>query len=340
LCSPASHFHVSKWSNVYQVNLLKSETPQDVYSCVAALVEQRRLTDAQNGVELARLCDGFVTRKVVKQTVMTIVYGVTSFGAKQQIEKQLRDLPAFPREHASQAARYLAALVFGSVGTLFQNTRKIQRWLDDVASLVSQKLHEPVQWTTPLEFPVVQPYFSRKVRFVPVPTNRALFPSTKNNDVIASTTRVRPSVTVVPDSRKQRSGFAPNFIHSLDSSHMMLTALHCQRLGLTYASVHDCFWTHAATVGTMNAVCREQFVALHREPILHNLSQHLLHNVVVPKGRDDHSVVVTDREKTTKAGCTNVYNEMAAQIGKVLQSVPIKGSLKLEEVLESAYFFS
>lgn len=53
---------------------------------------------------------------------------------------------------------------------------------------------------------------------------------------------------------KQRNAFPPNFIHSLDSSHMMLTALFCQRQGTTFASIHDCFWTHPCTVDKMNKV--------------------------------------------------------------------------------------
>lgn len=32
-----------------------------------------------------------------------------------------------------------------------------------------------------------------------------------------------------PDTVKQKNAFPPNFIHSLDSTHMMLTALHCFR---------------------------------------------------------------------------------------------------------------
>ena len=35
---------------------------------------------------------------------------------------------------------------------------------------------------------------------------------------------------------------------------MMLTALYCQKHGLTFTSVHDSFWTHACDVDTMNKV--------------------------------------------------------------------------------------
>lgn len=53
---------------------------------------------------------------------------------------------------------------------------------------------------------------------------------------------------------KQKNAFPPNFIHSLDSSHMMLTSLHCERAGVVFVSVHDCYWTHPSTVPLMNKV--------------------------------------------------------------------------------------
>lgn len=53
---------------------------------------------------------------------------------------------------------------------------------------------------------------------------------------------------------KQKNAFPPNFIHSLDSSHMMLTSIFCERAGITFVSVHDCYWTHPSTVHIMNKV--------------------------------------------------------------------------------------
>ena len=42
-------------------------------------------------VEIAEGLKGNVTRKVIKQTVMTSVYGVTFIGARKQIQRQLKD---------------------------------------------------------------------------------------------------------------------------------------------------------------------------------------------------------------------------------------------------------
>lgn len=54
--------------------------------------------------------------------------------------------------------------------------------------------------------------------------------------------------TQLPAVGKQGSAFPPNFVHSLDSAHMMMTANACRRDGVTFASVHDSYWTHAAYV--------------------------------------------------------------------------------------------
>lgn len=72
------------------VNLTPADVPQDVYNAVANLVEFARKRDAEEGVEVAKVLNNFVRRKVIKQTVMTTVYGVTRYGARLQIAKQLK----------------------------------------------------------------------------------------------------------------------------------------------------------------------------------------------------------------------------------------------------------
>lgn len=77
-------------AGAYSVNLMPESKPQDVYSAVAKMVEETRAKDAENDVKVAQILEGFVKRKVIKQTVMTTVYGVTRFGARLQIARQLK----------------------------------------------------------------------------------------------------------------------------------------------------------------------------------------------------------------------------------------------------------
>ena len=83
------------------------------------------MRDAEAGHEIAKELEGKVTRKVVKQTVMTIVYGVTFVGGRLQIERQLKDLEMNDKV-IFKASTYLVTKVFASIGERFTAARAIQ----------------------------------------------------------------------------------------------------------------------------------------------------------------------------------------------------------------------
>jgi len=56
---------------------------------VCDIVLQKIDADVKNGLEVAKKVEGKVFRKIIKQSVMTTVYGVTLIGAKDQIGRQL-----------------------------------------------------------------------------------------------------------------------------------------------------------------------------------------------------------------------------------------------------------
>nr|XP_033937151.1 DNA-directed RNA polymerase, mitochondrial [Pseudochaenichthys georgianus] len=292
------------------VNLMPCELPQDVYSGVAQQVEEFRVRDAKNGLKIAKLLEGVISRKVVKQTVMTVVYGVTRYGGRLQIEKRLKEIDEFPKEHLWEASRYLVRLVFNGLKEMFTGTREIQEWLTESAKLISKAGHS-VQWVTPLGLPVIQPYH-RARRLVLKNTLQSVF------------LLINYDTKQMPDTVKQKNAFPPNFIHSLDSTHMMLTSLYCHSAGLAFVSVHDCFWTHALTVDTMNKICREQFVALHSQPILQELSNYLVQKYCT-------GISLEAKKKKTQE-----YLELRL----CLATVPQTGDFDLQRVKESTYFFS
>ena len=228
-----------------QVNLGAAERPSDVYTYVADMVQKKLEEDAADGVKFAVMLNGKITRKVVKQTVMTTVYGVTFIGARDQIEKRLEERGDIPPEECWGAAAYLAKKVIDCIGNLFSGAKEIQTWLNLCARLISKSipparisaaLSPPVRkynrkpstaqdrtqdeqmtavvWTTPLGLPIVQPYRKTKRRQV----------ATTLQTVYISD----PNTPTAVNSLKQASAFPPNFIHSLDATHMMLTALECQ----------------------------------------------------------------------------------------------------------------
>jgi len=158
---------------------------------------------------------------------------------------------------------------------MFSGAHGIQEWLTECARRISKSLGpsdildgkpkrgmpflSPVMWTSPLGLPVCQPY--RK------PDSHSV------HTVISKITLTKPDVLGAVDGRKQASAFPPNYIHSLDASHMLLSAIACNRARLTFASVHDSFWTHSCDVDTMNSVLREAFVRMHESDLIARLHE-------------------------------------------------------------------
>lgn len=256
-----------------QVNLEPSDRPQDVYAGVAALVAADLERQALEGNEVATALRGKITRKVVKQSVMTNVYGVTFIGAKAQIYRALADKGDVHESLLKPASDIITRSTFKALKDMFSGAHGIQEWLKECAKRISKSLGpsdfrngkpkktlpylSPVIWTSPLGLPVCQPYRKNDTNSV--------------NTVMCNITLTRPDVLGPVDGRKQATAFPPNYIHSLDASHMLLSAIACNRAGLTFASVHDSFWTHACDVDTMNTVLREAFIRMHESDLITQL---------------------------------------------------------------------
>ncbi|XP_023546565.1 DNA-directed RNA polymerase 3, chloroplastic-like [Cucurbita pepo subsp. pepo] len=278
------------------VNLVAGDKPADVYSEIAARVHNIMIRDGNQdpttnpNALLAKILIDQVDRKLVKQTVMTSVYGVTFVGAREQIKKRLGEKGLISDDRLLfQAACYAAKVTLAALGEIFGAARGIMSWLGDCAKVIAAD-NQPVRWTTPLGLPVVQPYY-RSERHLVRTSLQVLALQREGNSV---------------DVRKQRTAFPPNFVHSLDGSHMMLTALACRDAGLRFAGVHDSFWTHACDVDQMNLILREKFVELYSMPVLDTLLEGF---------------------ETTYPGLT-------------FPPLPERGDFDLRGVLKSPYFFN
>mmetsp|Transcript_24053 Transcript_24053/g.38521 ORF Transcript_24053/g.38521 Transcript_24053/m.38521 type:complete len:1274 (-) Transcript_24053:63-3884(-) len=266
------------------VNLSPSDRPQDVYTVVLEIVKQKVAKDAAGpkqahedeedlekraaleAADPGHLANRLVElevlkRKVVKQTIMTICYGVTVVGAKKQVQSQLEDMvgqEVDPKE-ISKLAAYLSKLVMKSIDEVFERAMLIKRWFDQISKELNQ-LEVPTSWQSPIGLACVQPY--KKPVKVHVNTKR---------QKVTLVTGDGPLM----DKNKQRMGFPPNFIHSLDATHMMMTAEGCQRRGIQFAGVHDSFWTHACDAPVLAEIIREAFIELHGQPLLEDLMKDL-----------------------------------------------------------------
>jgi DNA-directed RNA polymerase len=268
------------------VNLCKYDKPQDVYSGVMEEVIRRVAEDAErvldfdhsNPEELtklqreallssraAKLTNGLIDRGVVKRTVMTSVYGVTYIGAKKQIMEKIEDKLAAKGYDVDEmdseiyaACGYLARVTMDVMGDLFSGARQTMNWLATCARLIASQ-GQPVAWISPIGVPAVQPYRQKQPYTIVTLLQTVVLLNNNSNLPI--------------HKMRQASAFPPNYVHSLDSSHMLFTALEMDRRGLAFSAVHDSFWTHPCDIDEMNAVLRDSFVDLYSRPLLEELKK-------------------------------------------------------------------
>ena len=435
-----------------QVNMTPIDRPQDVYSGVAQKVQEITTQDALQGVAEAQLMQHRITRKLVKQTVMTNTYGVTFIGAKKQVMNRLKEAKASEKnlepltdDQLNACAIYITKKIFESMGFMFSGARGIQKWLNRTAALIarsippedipkdelelSEKLGEmglfkgvsfgnealaeavgsqdtlleasedtllssvlkdqeeesletvldpkepeytseadlvmdiakrkpvfipsekraPVKmtsviWTTPLGLPVVQPYRNWKNQVVCDCHARL---NVQVDTVLQSVSVQDPSIPSPVNPQKQSTAFPPNFIHSLDASHMMLSAIDCQRQGITYASVHDSYWTHACDVDTMASTLRDAFIRLHSEDIMGRLKSELeerysTHRLLVKieiKDAQQSEEIAQFLKSQGKRAHARRIKTVQAWVPLVLDMLPPRGSFSIDSVKDAPYFF-
>ena len=267
------------------VNVASRDKRGDIYTVVKDYVNELinqdyNTTNDKNIKQMSSKIKDKITRKMIKQTVMTSVYGVTDYGAKAQVKKWLLDainsnnLDGFNLNtkdgilEIAKISSYIATHTTNAIGKANTPAYLTMLWLRDCASLIALHGHF-VSWKTPLNLPCTQHY--SKDRFIRV--------TGKFQEILLA-----DNENTKTNKFKQSNAFPPNLVHSLDSTHCLMTANLCynkiinnnnDRLKITFASIHDSFWTHASDVDTMNQIIRECFIELHNKPILYDLYQTL-----------------------------------------------------------------
>jgi DNA-directed RNA polymerase len=298
-----------------RVNILPSDAPADVYGDVARMVlpmvEARpsfmvRLSDGAHQ-DIGNECADFwldygISRKIVKKPVMTYGYssrepGFTEWYDKQYVRPTLKQ-QGKANVPSSPIARYLAKQTLTAVSECLPSVAAGMDWLISCASLLAHE-SKGIAWTTPSGFPVVQQAMSA--------------PSVRVETALGGE-RLRVSVpgqAKTVNKEKQKSAIGPNYVHSLDAAHLVLTVLQAAEYGVTdFALIHDSFGTLAADTDAMFSAVRDAFVDMYTE---HDPFQQL---------HDQVCEVLSEEGR------------------KKLPRPPAKGSLDLSQVQQSLYAFA
>ena len=251
-------------------NLSKGEQ-QDIYGDVARVTtEKLRILEERGDAYAAVWLQVGLDRNWTKKSVMTLPYGATQQSMRTDILAHvITNWSKFNMDESMQweMTKFLATLVWDAIGEVVIAARAAMVWLQKNVG------KEFCKWTTVIGFPVYQHYRIDNL--------------TEVKTYLEGVIKIK-----IPDMDKgisykygQRNGIAPNFVHSIDSTHMVLTV---NAINLnSYAMIHDDFGTHAGNTQRLFIAIRKAFHYMYSgtDPLRHWAKQVGVSTAGLPRGK-------------------------------------------------------
>ena len=285
-----------------EVNLVPGDKPGDLYRVVADRIMEKLKTmpaevwegsgKAKKRVKTfaAEWRSFGIDRKITKRSVMVLPYGGTFLSNLDYVRDAVRDqvesrgVPSWLTEDNEQEAYVaLAKIVWAAMHDVVKGPiegmkyvrRVVKTWAREAPT---KKLH----WTSPCGFPVVSDYHKAKLEPVkvdaattrlkvsvtvpPLPSLaiRSMF-TVPTCEPLGVPLKVRPTdFTTETDWNRVETSAAPNFVHSLDASHLLLSLKRASVEGITQlATVHDAFGTTPTKTAAFARILAEEFAKLY-----------------------------------------------------------------------------
>jgi len=238
---------------------------------------------------------GLIGRSFVKKPVMTESYGSSTAGKAKKILEDIEAdgvLSDLEEDNRYIVAFQLTKVLERALESVSNSPQKYKKWMQKYAKEIG-KNSKAIKWKTPLGLEIKQVEYKAKTIKVSIGKGRKVNFKVYSNDI---------------DSSKHTKGFSPNFIHSLDATHLLMTINGLKEIGIKdIVTVHDSFATHANDIDKMSKILRRAFIELHKKEILEKLAIYFRENFdIKPK-----KIPYVDR-----------------------------GEFDLDEVLNSEYFFA
>ena len=309
-CSGLQHYSamLRDLKGAKSVNLVPTDSPEDVYKEVASIVNELVMGDKDDPMAQEWLAHK-IDRKVTKRATMTLCYGSKQYGWKEQLMEDFMDVykkevslgsrENHPFTDPGKASAYMAKKLDIALRMTVEAAVEGMDWLQETAAVLAKE-NKPLVWTTPVGFPVVNGYYEPILKKINIQIRGRRM---RNTLLLGYTENLKRT--------KQRSTIAPNFVHSYDACHLMMVALQAKKEGInSFLLIHDSFGCLPSDMERFAEIVREQFVVLY----------------------ENHDPFMAIHE--------NALIALSDKGRKNLTEPPAKGTLKIDEIQRSKYAFA
>ena len=193
-----------------------------------------------------------ISRNMAKNPVMTYVYGSTLLSTIDNIALGMADAGMDVIKGSDGKVIYSMSALATPIGRALRQGVKdtvpeATRMMQYLQNLVRKHKEHTMQWVTPVGVPVVNWAEGTLSKWVEIRSMgvRNISMQVRNNEY---------------NTRSAANGIVPNFVHSMDSTHLCMTI---NDLDGAVLPIHDSVATHACDVDTMHEVLRDTFVRLY-----------------------------------------------------------------------------
>lgn len=242
------------------VNLVPGDKPGDLYADVAAKVMEMLASSRE---PFAREWHSWgIDRKITKRSVMVLPYGGTFLSNLDYVRDAARErmdgegVPSWLTEdNEAEAFVYLAKVVWAAMHETVQGPISGMDYVRKIVRLwAKRRPNREFHWTSPCGFPVTSYYSALKA-----------ISNAPRGEINGTWVKLQANETTdAIDWGRTETSTPPNFVHSLDASHLIFSLKRANELGITnLAVVHDAFGTTPAKTEAFAQVLRAEFSKLY-----------------------------------------------------------------------------
>lgn len=332
------------------VNLISKTENDDVGDLYQTVVDPINKAINKLGEEnslFKGLREVMLNRQILKPSIMTQVYAVTTFGIFRQIKSQFRKEKVLdPIEKTKDGkSKYnnwyyvptksgkeillshidiykMAEVISNQIFEIYPPLKQIYNYFINSTKLML-KLKIPIVWFTPAGLEISQFY------------NKSITKKVQLCSFGKTRTRVYREWKDILDKTKQSQAIIPNIIHSFDASHLInvINSGYSKNI-CPIISVHDCFGTHPNKMEKLANIIRSEFVLLYiQENFLEKYNARVINSIMDNNyeiiDKDGNKNVAYYETKEDKDG--NKYISQRRKLYEIPKP-PKMGSLDLKEI--------